>query len=245
MATKVKTLVPTKKAVAAKKPTTPPKPTYSGAGPVRPNAGSYTGGTALSNTPYGVNFSAPVEQATRSLGAVTPVSPSAGGGGGGDGSFGGGGGGAGGGAVGDAFAAPARTFDDFIRSNFGYNQLQNEQGRQLSEFDNDTLRQRQLTEADQGLRRSALQQSLSQMGGDWANDSASRGLLRSGLYLQGQDKVDQAGVKGNQDIDQLLSDLLSERGQARVSVQQQQRNALNDMLSKLSQEFNGQLGLAG
>lgn len=231
-----KTLVPTKKAVPAKKAAVPKTPTPQG--PVRP--------TLLSNNPYGQTVYGPSVIAQKAAAPVaSAVAPDASGGYSGGGGGGGGGlGGGGGVGASDVGISTPLTFDDFISKNFGYNQLRTEQGRQLSEFDNDTLRQRQLTEADQGLKRAALGKALSQMGSDWANDSASRGLLRSGLYLQGQDKVDQAGVTGNQDIDQMLTDLLGERGQGRVSLEQQQRAALNDVLSQLSQQFNKQLGIA-
>lgn len=169
-----------------------------------------------------------------------PASASSGGGGGG---YVGGGGG-GGAAAGAMAPVPQMSFDDYIAKDFGYTQTQNENARRLTDFDAQTLLQRQQAEADQGMRRAALQQTLSQMGGDWANDAANRGILRSGLYLQGQDKVDQAGVTGNQDIDQILTDLIASRQSEKVALEQQNRSALNDVLSQLSQKYNSGLQLA-
>lgn len=153
-------------------------------------------------------------------------------------------GGGGGGGVGDIGAPAPMTFDDFVKKNFTYTQTQNEGARRLQDFDAETLLKRQQTEAEQNMRRTALQQTLQQMGGDWANDAANRGILRSGLYLQGQDRVDKQGVTGNQDIDQLLTNLLQERSSGRVQQEASNRSALNDVLSQLSQQFNSGLQVA-
>lgn len=162
----------------------------------------------------------------------------------GGGDMGGGGGyGGGGGATAAAAAAPIKipTLDQFISGDFGYNQTKQENDRRLNDFDAETLRGRQTTEADQNMRRTALQQVLQDAGGDWASDSANRGLLRSGLYQQGQDRfVDQRGVQGNQDIDQILTQFIQQRGSARVDQEAQGRSALNDVLSQLSQRYNQQ-----
>ncbi len=136
------------------------------------------------------------------------------------------------------------SFDQYVSGDFGYNQTRNEGDRRLQDFEAQTLLGRQQTESDQNMRRSALQQTLSQMGGDWANDAANRGILRSGLYLQGQDKVDQQGVQGNQDIDQLLSQFITGRQSEKVNLEQQNRSALNDVLSQLSQKYNSGLAIA-
>lgn len=159
----------------------------------------------------------------------------------GDGGGGGyvGGGGGGGGAAGAVGAIAVPSFDQYIANDFGYRQAENENTRRLNDFDAETLRGRQQTEAEQGLRRTALQQVLQDAGGEWAGDTADRGLLRSGLYQQGQDRfVDQRGVQGNQDIDQLLSEFISNRGAGRIQEEASGRNALNEVLSRLSADYN-------
>jgi len=157
-----------------------------------------------------------------------------------------GGGGPGGGATAApvAPAAPQMSFDDFVAKDFGYTQTKNENSRRLQDYDAETLRSQQETEAEQEMRRAALDETLTTMGGDWANDAANRGVLRSGLYLQGQDQVDQQGVEGNQDIDQLLTNLISQRQGGRVQQEATNRGALNDVLSQLSQKFNSGLAIS-
>ena len=158
-------------------------------------------------------------------------------------SYGGGGGGGGSAAAPVAPAAPKMSFDDFIAKDFGYKQTKNENSRRLQDYDAESLLLQQQTESEQDMRRTALEETLQQMGGDWANDAANRGILRSGLYLQGQDQVDQQGVEGNQDIDQLLTNLQSKRSTGRVAQEAANRNALNDVLSQLSEKFNSGLAI--
>lgn len=157
---------------------------------------------------------------------------------------GGGARGGGGGAPAPVTPAPALSFDDYVAKDFGYNTAQNEGKRRLQEFDAATLLQRQQTEAEQAMRRATLQQVLQEMGGDIANDFANRGLLRSGLYMQGQGAVDRASVQGNQGIEQMLSDLIAQRGQGRVDLEAQNRATLNDVLNQLSSQFNSGLAIA-
>jgi hypothetical protein len=155
---------------------------------------------------------------------------------------GGGGGGRSGGAA--AAAAPALTLQDYINSAFPYVQQQQTNGLNLQDFDAGTLQQQQQTQAQQDLQSSQLQNSLDTMGLNSAGDLASRGLLRSGLNFQAQDKINQYGVQQHNQIAQEMTDLVNQRAQARLQQIQANNAALNNVIASLTSQFNGQNAVA-
>jgi hypothetical protein len=231
--------------VIAKKATTPVPPVDPLAALRKPAVPPPPAGWALNNGPQTIVSHAlkpgavqPQANGNTYVGPTVPGAQTAAPAGGG---YGGGGGG------GAAAAGPAvtpMTFDDFIAKDFGYNQTRNEGDRRLQDFDAETARMQQETQSEQAMRRAVLQQTLQELGGDTANDAANRGILRSGLYMQNQDRVDQAGVRGNQDIESILTQLIGQRAGGRVQQEQGNRSALNDVLSQLSQQFNSGLQIA-
>lgn len=149
--------------------------------------------------------------------------------------------------VASASAAPAPapiSFDDFVNNDFFYQQQLAENSRLLSDFDAETLRMRQETEARQALQRQYLAERLADMGIESAGDQASRGLLRSGSTFKKQDRINQYGVQQENDIAQMLTDLLSQRTAGRVSQEQANRAAINQVLNQLATRFNQQQQIA-
>lgn len=150
---------------------------------------------------------------------------------------GGGGGGGGGGSV--AAAAPApMDFSQYLPQNFLYQQQKSEGSRLLDDYDATTLFQKQQTEADQGLRRAGLRTALNDMTLGNAGDFASRGLLRSGLFLQGNDKIAAEGVNQETSIQKLMSDLIASRTSGKNSLIAQNNSSLNDVIAKVMDQFN-------
>ncbi len=144
----------------------------------------------------------------------------------------------GGGAAAATQAAERPSLDDYIKSNFLYTSQENENERMLDDFDADTLRQQQDVEADQSVRRGDLYRRQADAGNANAEDFASRGLGRSGLVFQGQDRINAAGADQENSIAQLLSDLLSGRQQGRAQQEQANRSALNERINQLTSQFN-------
>lgn len=174
-------------------------------------------------TPYSYRTPAPAPAP-----APAPVAPA---------SFGGGGGGGGGGGAAPA-APPMMNLDDFIKSNFLYTAEKNEGKRRLEDWDAETMRLQQETEADQKMRRAALGRRLDDAGTANAEDMAGRGLLRSGLTFQNQDRIEEEGVEQENVIAQLLTNLIGQRGHGRLNQEAQNRSALNDRISQLTDQFN-------
>jgi len=149
------------------------------------------------------------------------------------------GGGGGGGAAAAAPAAPRQTFDQFLAGNPLYTMAMGESGRQLQDFDAETLRMQQETEQQQALQRAALQRSLADMANTGQGALNARGIGRSGLAFQQQDKTNQYGVEQSTGIDQLLTALLGQRTSGRLAVEQQNRQAQNTLIEQLLSQFNG------
>lgn len=152
-------------------------------------------------------------------------------------------GGGGGGGVATA-AAPAMTLDDFIKNDFFYNQQLGENERLLSDFDAESLRLQQQTEAQQRLQRQYLADRLADMGIENAGGMAANGLLRSGMTFQKQDKINEYGVQQENDIAQTLTDLLGNRQSGRVQQEAANRAAVNNILNQLAQRFNASQQIA-
>ena len=132
-----------------------------------------------------------------------------------------GGGGGGGGSAAAATAVAARpNLSDYLNNSYLRQQAVDEGARRLQEFDADTTRQRGLVTADQGLRRQQLQQNLDDQGVQNAETMAARGLLRSGLTLQNQDRINQSGNQQRGIIDQLLGTFEAQRAGARANAPQ-------------------------
>jgi hypothetical protein len=159
------------------------------------------------------------------------------------GGAGGGGGGGGGGSAAAATVAAARpSLQDYIANNFMKQQADQEGQRRLGEFDADTGRQRGLVQADQRLRQTNLQQTLDDQGESNAETMAARGLLRSGLTFQNQDKINQFGNQQRGVIDNLLSSFETNRASQRVQQEQANRQAIADAISKITDQYTTQFG---
>lgn len=140
-------------------------------------------------------------------------------------------------------ANPTPTLEDYIRNNFLYTQRMNENERTLQDFDAGTLKGRQDTEADQGKRRINLRTQLDDAGEENAGDFASRGLLRSGLLFQAQDRIDAAGAEQGNLIDQLMSDFIAQREQQRLAREQENRRAQDKVVGDLTQQYNSTVAI--
>lgn len=163
---------------------------------------------------------------------------------GGGSSGGGGGGGGGGGAAVAATAAAARpSLQDYISGNYLYKQAGDESTRRLGEFDADTGRQRGLVQADQALRRNQLKQTLDDQGESNAETMAGRGLLRSGLTFQNQDKINQFGNQQNSVIDQLLGTFAANRASQRSQQEAANRQSISDAIAKITDQYTNQFGV--
>lgn len=149
-----------------------------------------------------------------------------------------GGGGASSAGVGGAAAAP--SLQDYINSNFLYQQQQGVNNDSLNNFDADTLAQTQETQAQQALKEQQLGQQQNQLGQTNADNLAAHGLLDSGINFQNQDKIDANGNQQKSAIDSLLTNLVSTRAQGRLTQQQANQQALNTVMNQLSQQFAGQ-----
>lgn len=184
-----------------------------------------------------------VRSAPAAAAAPGPV-PSYGGGGGGGGYGGGGGGGF---AAPAAAAAPPRpSLREFIDNDLSYRQANDEfgdTGRRMREFDAETSRLRGETERDQAVRRQDLEQDAIGESQDLANDFAGRGLLRSGGIFQQQDILNQDVGRRRSAIDDILTDFLSNRQGSRVQQQAANRQALNERLASLTNQYTSQYGI--
>ena len=154
---------------------------------------------------------------------------------------GGGGGGGMGGAPAAATAAAARpSLSDYINSNFLYQQQQGANDDSMTNYDAQTMKGQQDTEATQALRGNDLRQNQDQAGNANANDLAAHGLLNSGINFQNQDRINAQGVNQQASIDNLLSDFISGRQQGRQTQGNANRQALNGVMNQLTQQFNTQ-----
>lgn len=159
----------------------------------------------------------------------------------------------GGGGSFSSFAAPAvaappprPSLREFIDNDFSYRQAQDEygdSGRRMAEFDAESDRMKGEVERDQAVRREDLDSDLKTESLDTANDFAARGLLRSGGIFTAQDEINRGGAQRRSAIDDLLSSFLSERGSARVSQLQQNRQAINDRINAITQQYQSQYGI--
>lgn len=152
----------------------------------------------------------------------------------------GGGGGGGGSAVAATQAAAAPSLDDYIKNNFLYTSTADQNQRQLDDFDAQTLKGQQDVQAQQALKQQNLQQNLNDAGQANAEDLAGRGLLRSGINFQNQDRINQGGEQQQNQIAQLLTDFTGQRQTGRQQQLTANQAALNAQIAALTQQFNGQ-----
>jgi hypothetical protein len=185
--------------------------------------------------------SAPTLTAPRTSTSSTSVAPLAGDTGGGGGytdNYGGGYGG---------YSAPAppprRTLAQVIDEDFGLRQQRDENARLEAEYGAETERLRGETEREQGVRREELSTDLEDMTLDSSESLAARGLLHSGGLFVNQDKINAEGGRRENSIADMLTNLLSSRGQGLLGVQAQGRNALNDRINQITQQYG--MGVGG
>lgn len=151
--------------------------------------------------------------------------------------------GGGGGAAAAAPVAPPRpNLTDYINNNFLKTQAESEAQRRLQEYDAATQQQTTAGQADEATKLGLLQQNLDDQGIANAEDMAGRGLLRSGLTFQGQDKINQQGQIAQNNIHQVLANLLQGRSQGRVQQEAQGRQGINDAINQITQQYNTQYG---
>lgn len=156
----------------------------------------------------------------------------------------GGSGGGGGGAAAAPVAAPAAapivhpSLENYINSNFLYTGQQNQNDMNLQNFDAQTLKGRQDTVATQGLREHQLQQNLNDSGQANAEDLAGRGILRSGINFQNQDKINAQGAVQHNAIADLLTQFNGGRDSGRIAQQNANQQALDAKIQQLTQAFN-------
>jgi hypothetical protein len=160
----------------------------------------------------------------------------------------GGGGGGGGGSVAAAApvappAPPRPNLQDYIHGNFQYGAANDEANRRLQEFDADTTRQQGLVQADQSTRRHQLQQTLDDQGEQNAEGMAARGILRSGLTFQNQDKINQFGDQQRGTIESLLNNFVTQRQGGRAQQEAANRASIADAISKITDQYNQQFGV--
>jgi hypothetical protein len=153
------------------------------------------------------------------------------------------GGGSGGGGGGSAAAAAVPSIvlpnlDTYIAQSQLLKGVDDEGTRSLSDYDSVTGQQRTATAADQDKRRQWLQQSLDEAGENNAESFASRGLGRSGLVMQAQDKIDAQGDQQKDGINQLMTNLLANRAAGRLSQLATNRTNRQNALSQLTQQYN-------
>lgn len=156
-----------------------------------------------------------------------------------------------GGGGGGGYAAPApapalpprRSLAEVIDSDFGLRQQRDENARLESEFGAETGRLRGETEREQALRRQELSTDLEDMTLDSSESLASRGLLNSGGLFLNQDKINAEGGRRESSIADMLTNLLAQRGQGLLGIQSQGRNALNERINQLTQQYG--MGVGG
>lgn len=149
------------------------------------------------------------------------------------------GGGSGGGASGATSPAAAPSLQDYINSNFLYQQQQGQNDDALNNYDAGTLQQTQDTQAQQALKDQQLAQQQNQLGQTNADNLAAHGLLDSGINFQNQDKIDANGNTQQAAIDSLLTNLTATRAQGRVTQQQANQTALNTVMNQLATQYAG------
>lgn len=200
-----------------------------------PTAIAAPGKIALGGAPTGMSLagtgpSQPIVQQATQQAAAPQMQPS-------------GGAAAGGGSAPAAVATQAAarpSLSDYINSNFLYQQQNGAGNDAMANFDAQTLKGQQDTEATQALRGQELQQNQDQAGNANADNLAAHGLLNSGINFQNQDKINAQGVNQRSSIDNLLSDFISGRQQGRQSQDNANRQALNGVMNQLTQQFNQQ-----
>lgn len=151
----------------------------------------------------------------------------------------------GGGGYGAPMAAPApprRSLADIIGEDFGLRQQRAENARLEQEYGAETGRLRGETERDQAVRREDLATDMEDMTLDSSESLASRGLLNSGGLFLNQDRIDAEGTRRESSIADMLSNLLSQRGQGLLGVQAQGRNALNDRINQITTQYGQGIG---
>jgi hypothetical protein len=138
---------------------------------------------------------------------------------------------------------PTVNLEDYIKSNFLVQQQRGEAERLTNDFDAETLRGRQETTAAQGLRSSDLTRKLGVLGQNSAEDLAGRGLLRSGINFQQQDKINAEGVVQRSAIDQLMTDFNTKRISGRANLQASARARENEAIQAAMQSYAATFGV--
>lgn len=151
-----------------------------------------------------------------------------------------GGGNRGGAMPGETPSSPTLTLEDFIKNHILKRQADAEGGRMLEDFDAETLRRKQETEADMAVREQDLDSYLADAGRDAAGGLASRGLERSGLLFQAQDRINEEGVRRRSGIEDLMTNLVGERGRGRQETARNAQQLINERIQQLTGMFNGQ-----
>lgn len=149
--------------------------------------------------------------------------------------------GAGGGGAGvPGGQAPTLTLEDFIKNHILKRQADAEGGRMLDDFDAETMRLKQETEAEQAVRNQDLDMYLADSGRDAAGSLAARGLERSGLLFQQQDRINEEGVRRRGGIADLMTQLVGERGRGRQETERNAQQLINERIQRLTEMFNNQ-----
>lgn len=183
-------------------------------------------------------YVAPVATTTRSVSPLTSTTAATGGSSSGSGGSGGSSAATGTAAASAGVVAKIPTLQDYINKNYLLTTTDAENSRKLQDFDAESLAGRQDTEADQAKREAYLDQDLDRQGQDSAESFASRGLGRSGLVFQAQDKIDASGEKQRDGIDDLLTDYLKQRTSSRLQQQAQNRSSRAAVIQQLTDAYN-------
>lgn len=151
-----------------------------------------------------------------------------------------GGSGGGGSSVAPTPALTPADLDNYITNNYLYTSTANAGDRALQNYDASTLQGQQATEAQQAQKQGTLTQNLDNLGQQNAEDLAGRGLLNSGINFQNQDKINQQGAQGQNQIAQLLTDFINQRQTGREGQVAVNQAALNQQIAALTGQFNTQ-----
>lgn len=135
---------------------------------------------------------------------------------------------------------PVMSLEDFIQNHILKRKADAEASRMLDDFDAETMRLKQETEADQAVRNQDLDMYLADAGRDAAGSLAARGLERSGLLFQAQDRINEEGVRRRSSIADLMTQLVGQRGRGRQEAERSARQMINQRIQQLSEMFNEQ-----
>lgn len=158
-------------------------------------------------------------------------------------SYGGGGGYSGGGGYATYSAPPPpmpprMNLTDYIAKDPTYTAEISEGKRRLADFDAESLLGRQRTEAEQAVKLQDLGRFLTESSLGNAESMAGRGLLRSGGTFLNQDKINAEGNVKRNSIQDLLTQFLQERARGRTAQEAANRQAANERISQITQQYN-------